>query len=77
MVNFEPFEISPSKQKKMMYRNSGMSFRQVAKRFLVTCVAVICMLPCHADGGVLRINGMISGYTGSEAFLAMMYGGNQ
>ena len=77
MVNFEPFEISPNRLRTMMYRNRGLSFRPVFKRFLISCVAIISFMQGHADAGVLRISGVISGYTGSEAFLAMMYGGNQ
>ena len=77
MVNFEPFEISPNRLRTMMYRNRGLSFRPVFKRFLISCVAVISFMQVHADAGVLSISGVISGYTGSEAFLAMMYGGNQ
>lgn len=49
-------------------------FSPVVKRLLITCVAVITFMHAHADAGVLKISGLISGYTGSEAFLAMMYG---
>ena len=60
----------------MIYSNSKFSFLVAARRYVISCAAVF-MLMSNAYTASLKINGTISGFEGSEAFLAMMYGGNQ
>lgn len=61
----------------MNYMTLHISFPLMLKRLTLTVVMGLFTLLSFAQTEGIKIKGTIQGYEGSEAFLAMMYGGNQ